>query len=324
MNSTVKTTFNFITRFGISGLLLWWLSTIVDIEKTKEVIQSADRHYLLYGFLFFIGINILLVVRWKVFMRALQLQAPLHQVIRFYLVGLFGNLFLPSAIGGDIIKIAGMCKYCPTDKAKVVGSVFIDRVSGYCGIIIVSLLAFIFGFKLINDPGLIGPILFLVPGFFTMMFLLFSTKFNAWIQRITSKWPKLQHSLGKFHKDMSLMKGNHRYGLLAVFLACVGQVLFAVCFFLIAKALHQEVQFVYFLIFVPLICVASSVPSIGGLGTREAGAAYLFSRIGVDSGVAVSISLMTFIYMVVIGLFGGLYYVLTLSSGRVQHSAPDS
>src|SRR3989338_3854206 len=66
-------------------------------------------------------------------------------------------------------------------------------------------------------------------------------------------------------------------------------------------------------------CVASALPSIGGLGFREAGAAYFFSRIGVDSGIAVSISFMTFLFMVAVGLMGGAIYVLTLSFRRIQY-----
>ena len=61
----------------------------------------------------------------------------------------------------------------------------------------------------------------------------------------------------------------------------------------------------------PLICVASSVPSIGGLGVREAGTAFLLAKVGVDSGVAVSISLINFLFMVLVGLLGALIYWLT-------------
>jgi uncharacterized membrane protein YbhN (UPF0104 family) len=94
--------------------------------------------------------------------------------------------------------------------------------------------------------------------------------------------------------------------------------LLAYVYFIVAKALHQDINFLYFLIFSPLICVATALPSIGGLGVREMGWAYLLGKVGVAQGVAVSISLINFLFMVIVGLIGGAMYVLTFFDRRVQ------
>ena len=121
------------------------------------------------------------------------------------------------------------------------------------------------------------------------------------------------------HYDIVLLKEKKWQGLQAVIISCFSQSLFAVTFYLSAKGLHQDIRFIYFLIFVPFICVAGSLPSIGGLGVREFGAKLLFGKIGVEAGIAVSISLLNFLFMVIVGLLGGLFYVITLSSRRLQH-----
>ncbi len=121
------------------------------------------------------------------------------------------------------------------------------------------------------------------------------------------------------HYDIALLKNNRAQGFKALGLACINQVIFGFSWYLVAKALHQDIPIIYFLIFVPLLCVASSFPSIGGLGVRETGAAYLLGKIGVDSGIAVSISLINYFFMIAIGIIGGIIYVTTLSPGRVQH-----
>ena len=100
----------------------------------------------------------------------------------------------------------------------------------------------------------------------------------------------------------------------AVGLSCVAQILAAITFFFLGKALHQDIALIYLIIFMPLICVATSIPSIGGLGVREASVAYLFGKIGIDSGIAVSVSLMNFLFMVIAGLMGGLFYAVTRPS----------
>ena len=123
--------------------------------------------------------------------------------------------------------------------------------------------------------------------------------------------------------EIEIMKDKKIEGLKAIGLSCLGQITFAFTFWLTARAFHQDIGIINFLIFVPLICVASSVPSIGGLGVREAGAAFLFAKIGVDSGIAVSMSLINFLFMVIIGLIGGAVYVFTISSGRIQYNPSD-
>ena len=324
MKQAVKNILNFLLRFGISAALLVYLYHVVDIDKTVQLISQADYKYVVYGLLLFVVINIFLILRWAIFIHALELSAPAYQIVRYFFASLAGNLFLPTSIGGDFLKIAGLCHHCPDKKHKVVGSVVLDRVSGYCGITLLALVAFLVGFKYVNDPGLVVPILGMIFVFFGMIFVILNKTLNAWVIARSGKFPRLASGLQKFHEDMTMMAGKHRYSVLAVIVTCVNQLLFAGCFFLIARALHQEVPFIYFAIFIPLVCVASAVPSIGGLGAREAGAAYLFAHAGMASGTAVSMSLMTFIYMVVFGIAGGLYYVFTLSSGRVQHPVPDS
>ena len=123
------------------------------------------------------------------------------------------------------------------------------------------------------------------------------------------------------HYDIALLKGAHKYkeGIKGIALACLCQVIFACTYYFTAKALHQDVPLAPFLVFVPIICVVAAVPSIGGLGVREIGAAYLFAKIGIESGVAVSLSLINFLFMVMVGLVGGFIYVYTLSVGRIQH-----
>ena len=125
------------------------------------------------------------------------------------------------------------------------------------------------------------------------------------------------------HYDIVLMKGRVNQGIVAIFLSCISQVILAYVYFIVAKALHQNVDFFYFIIFSPLVCVATSLPSIGGLGVREMGWVYLLSKVGVPQGVAVSISLINFLFMILVGVIGGVMYVVTFFDRRVQPDQTD-
>jgi len=318
LNEKTKNILSLILRFGLSGLLLSFLYTKIDIEKTVEIVKTAELSYIFYGFVIFAILHCFLIYRWRLYIRALNIEASILKIIRFFAIGLFGNLFLPSAIGGDVIKTVGLCTNS-SQKPAVVASVLLDRLSGFAGMVIVSTIAFTFGFKYINDMSLSVSILGMAIASSTITFVLFNEKVYSFFCRVFSPFPKVKNGIMNMHYDAVLLKDKKSVMVKAVLLGAFGQICLAVVFFLIAKGLHQDISLMYFLIFVPLICLASCFPSIGGLGVREAGAAFLFSKIGVASGIAVSISLVNFLFMVVMGIVGWLFFMIT--KNRRQETA---
>lgn len=321
----MKNILSLLLRFGLSGLLLWYLFRKIDWQLTVETLKSADLIYLLMAGVIFLITNAIIACRWFIFIKALKLKVRTLEVIRYFFIGLFGNLFLPSAIGGDIIKIVGLCR-ASNEKQKVVASILLDRLSGFAAVAFIAVVAFLFGLNagLIDDLTLCIPVAILGLGSLTIALLIFHEGLYTFGCRVFNFLPKVKQWLIKLHYDIALLKGERAKGLTALLLSGCGQTLLALVFFFIAKSLHQDVNLLYFFIFVPLICVASSVPSIGGLGVREAGTAYLFGKVGVQAGVSVSMSLILFLFMVVVGLIGGMVYVFTLSSGRLQHHSQNA
>ncbi|MBF0533161.1 MAG: flippase-like domain-containing protein [Candidatus Omnitrophica bacterium] len=325
MKERVKTLFNLFIRVGLSGILLAFIFSRIDLHKTQQVLISADLGYVWMALGIFCFINGLLVSRWFLFMRAVGLNVPVFSAVRYFFIGLFGNLFLPSSIGGDIIKVLGLCRET-SQKPAVVASVLLDRLSGFAAIVIVAVSTFTFGslFGVVNDIRLALPIALIAFLSIGVAFLLFNEKIYRLGCRLFGFFPKLRIKIMEMHGDILLLRRHWRLGAAAIALSCFSQMCYSMTFYLTALALHHPVPLVYCLIFVPLICVSASVPSIGGLGVREAGAAYLFSRIGVSSEIAVSMSLVSFLFMVILGLLGGAIYVLTLSYRRIQCPAPDA
>ncbi len=318
MKDKLKNIFSLLLRFGLSAGLLAYLFSKIDTTKTAEILKSSNVGFLAVAFLVFCTIFAVLLLRWLIFIRALGLKNPIGQVARYMFIGLFGNLFLPSSIGGDIIKIVGLCRNSD-QKPKVVASVLLDRMSGYAGLVVVATVTFIFGYYLINDTAVAVTIAALAGVWLAVMVVLFNEKLYSFFCRIFGAFPKVQQAFMKMHYDIALLQDKKGTFLKTIGLSCLAQIVLACVYFLTARALQQDIALIYFLIFVPLICVASSFPSIGGLGVREAGAAFLLAKIGVASGVAVSISLINFLFMVIVGLVGGVVYVSTVSSGRLQY-----
>ncbi len=303
---------SFFLRFGLSAVLLLYLFHKVDVPHMMAVVADARAGFLAAAFGIFVGLVGIMLGRWMIFIRALGLKTSWRTAARYYLIGLFGNLFLPSAIGGDVIKAIGLCR-SNAQKPKVVASVLLDRLSGFGGMAVVAALAVLYGLAQgleIDGPlmGLVGVMAAVCVGIGA---ILFHKPGYLFCCRIFAPFPRLRRAVQDMHDDIALLKGRRDAVYRAVGISALCQVVFAWVFFLIARGLHQSVPFPYFLVFVPLICVAASFPSVGGLGVRETGTAYLLGKVGVEAGVAVGISLINFGFMVIVGLFGGLVYLFS-------------
>lgn len=310
MNDKSKNLLSLLGRVALSVALLAYLFTKIDVEKTWGVVKSAIPLYIFYAFLTFVLINLVLVGRWFIYILALDLKVPFKVVLRYFFVGLFGNLFLPTAIGGDVIKTIGLYRYSP-EKSKVVASVLLDRLSGFAGMVVVAVVALVVGLPFLRDATLASVVLAMAIFSCVIGVVLFNEKWYSFGCQIFARWPKLKNGLMNIHYDVALLKDRRCALYQAVGASCLAQLISAGTFYYLAKALHLDARFIHMLIFVPLVCIAASFPSIGGLGVREAGVAYLFAKIGVDSGLAVSISLITFVFMVLAGLAGGLVFAFT-------------
>ncbi len=325
MKEHLKNFYSFFLRFGISGILLVWIFTHLDFQEIWMVIKGADANYIIAAGLVFFAINFLILWRWMIVMKALDLKFHWKSAFRWFFFGLFWNLCLPTSVGGDVIKGLGLSKETK-HKPKVFASIVLDRLSGFSGIVIMSGLAFVGGRSVIENPWIIASIAAMAAVSLVLVIVLFNHRVFSWVTKVFSLWPKVTTALMSLHYDIVLMKGRQKETVYIILISIAAQVMLAFVFYLTAKGLHQDLPFKYFIIFSPLVCVATALPSIGGLGIREYSWAHLLFAVGVAKEIGVGLAIINsgFMYMVGI-LMGGLLYVIALSSGRVQYrqaSAP--
>lgn len=317
MKEALKEKVSFLARILLSIGFLWWLSTMVQWPETIAALKQANIYLLLIAFFIHVGIQLIGLWRWNIFMRALQFTAPISQVFRYFFIGLFGNLFLPTSIGGDLVKAYGLA-HGVGQRPKVYASVVLDRLSGFIGLVLVAFFSYFLGQHLIEAPFVMVPIAILTSMSLIIGSVLFYDPIYQLASKVFIKIPKVHQSLMDMHQDVVLMKKCKRTGLLCIGISLIIQILNALLCYLIAVALQQEVSLVHFLIFAPIVGAVSFLPSIGGLGVRELGWVYFLSKIGLGEGMALSLSLISFFFVVLTGLLGGAMYVTSPSYRRIQ------
>jgi uncharacterized protein (TIRG00374 family) len=313
----LKKNLSYLLRISITALLLIFLFSKTDVKGLSDIVRHARVSYLASALLLFLFLNFLIVLRWQTLLRGLSLHVPLSRVFVSYLASQFFNLVLPSTIGGDTLRTLDIARYTQTPSSAVLATVVLDRVAGFFGLVVVLALALFFGASLLNDTAVLIATFVLLGIVFFMGGIAFSRRFFHTVFKYIP-FKKVKEYFYQIHESTSSFKGRPRVLAQALFLAFFVQAGLPLMYYWAAYAVGAPTDLLTFFIFVPIITAFSVIPvSIGGLGVRDTACVALFAKVGIAAEKAFAISLVNFIFILFLGLCGGLTYVFALSRRRV-------
>ncbi len=326
--ATFKKIASLLFRVGISVILLVILFKFnkINIHDLLAGIKRADKLLLTTGFIissfgYFLGF-----LRWRMLLNAANIYIPLKKLISSFSGGLFFNIFLPSTIGGDIVRSADLAEH--TKKAKeVIATVFLDRLSGYIGLVILILPAIFLGKGLIHDKVVFSSVTIIIALLVVVLLILFNNRIYLVITKFltTPGAGKIKEAIKDMHQEIHIFRNHKKVIICNLLLSTVIQVISPLSVYFIACSLGLKVNFIYFLIFLPIIGAVTLVPiSIGGLGLREGLFVVYFAKAGVIKQLALAMSLLSFSFVVIYASIGGLIYVLTVHHRLLQHNKPST
>ena len=305
----MKKRFFFIFRIIVSAAILFALFKFVPYQHLIEIYKEADKVYILYGFLVFLLCNIAASFRWRFLLSSLGVKISARETLYAFFSGLFFNLFFPSFVAGDVFRGFSV-SYRHGQTQKVASSVLMDRFSGATALTLLALISFIAGRKLMPAEGIAIPLGVLCLILLFASAIIFSRRFFSFLIQILGKENAFKKKLISFHGQLYFFRQNPRVFLKSMLFSFPIQVLGAMSFFVVSKAFGLTLGPIYFLVLVPIVIAIALIPiTIAGAGTREAASVYFFSLLGVDKGVGLSISLLNLVFMVSLGILGGIIYV---------------
>ncbi|OGW84361.1 MAG: hypothetical protein A3C35_01675 [Omnitrophica bacterium RIFCSPHIGHO2_02_FULL_46_11] len=303
---------NHVLRIGISALSLAFVFYSVRGEVTEGFshLRNIDFRFLAIAIILNFISLIPVTYRLGTILAIHRIHLSFQRRYYLWMIGLFFNLFLPSAVGGDIAKAYYL--YKDSGKKMVsITSILIDRFFGLMSVIAIGMLAFLFGRQHIDDPK-IGRVLFWSAGIiFAGVLLVMSRRFSKPLQAfILSLVPKRFHDrLHRFFQALELYRKRWFDFGAAFGYSLLAQAIFIILVYCLARSIHLELPVALFFLLLPLVSLISMVPSIGGLGVREAAIVYLFRPYtSLDHAVALSLICDLFIYG--IGCACGILYAV--------------
>jgi hypothetical protein len=311
-------------RISVSIILLIFLFKQVDKKSLFEVIKNANPLLLLLAAFIFFLVYVLCLFRWEMLLKALKIHLPLKRVIVSACGGYFFSLFLPSTIGGDLMRSIDLATHTGRPH-EVIATVVLDRLSGYVGLVIVALLAVLVGFRYINDKTVLLSLGIITAILIAILLVLFNRFIYSKINKLiySPNTGKLRQLLGDLHDELHYFKHHKKVIVNNLIFSLLLQAMSPLSFYVTALSLGLKINIIYFFIFLPIISAITLLPiSIGGLGLRDASTIYFFVKVGVSRNLAFAMSLLNFFFILAFGALGGLIYVLTIHHRRIQYHPP--
>lgn len=105
-------------------------------DEILAALRGIAAWRLLLALVLMIGSRLAISLRWHVLLRAAGLPITPGQTLRVTFAGLFSNNFLPTTIGGDVVRLAGAARL-GYDGAVCAASLVADRLVGMTGMAMV-------------------------------------------------------------------------------------------------------------------------------------------------------------------------------------------
>jgi len=125
----VKQRASLIVKVAISGALLTWMATSVDLQVVSKSVAQLRASSIALAVSLILLQSLLLGLRWYRIIGWLGGRLSLGQSIRWVFIGLFFNQALPSSVGGDAVRIWALHRQ-GADPGVAFGSVVIERGTG--------------------------------------------------------------------------------------------------------------------------------------------------------------------------------------------------
>lgn len=248
---------------------------------------------------------VLSAVRWRAVLAALGLRAGVPRLLHHYLAGLFVGNFLPSTIGGDVLRVRRLSAENGSG-ADTFASVVLERLTGWIVLPVITLVA------LGLNPGLreLGTASALAAG------LAVSTLVLLCVLLLVVAHPRIggrladregwQRFAGAVHLGLDRFRRNPGSVLGVLATGFAYQLVVVLAAFLAARALGIDpVGITATLVFMPAVAIAQVLPiSLGGLGVREGAFVVFLDPLGVERGQAIALGLLVYGLNLAVSLLG--------------------
>jgi hypothetical protein len=262
--------------------------------------------------------------RWNLLLRAQEIPLPYRQAFGLTMIGLFFNVVIPGAVGGDLIKGYYITRAMEGRRSSAATSILMDRVLGLLGLLLLAAVATAPNFgELAKNPSTyklgVGVMGALVVGL--------GFVFSAGV--VGSRLSELPLLPGVVRNVLRSFPGYHKKPAvipIAIGVSVFSHLLACAAYYIALRSMGgADVPLGYFSLLVPLGFVVTAIPiSPAGIGVGQVAFFALFHMVSGLHAVAAADAFTVFQLIVILVSVSGFCWYLPYRGVKVGARVPNA
>jgi glycosyltransferase 2 family protein len=310
----------------VTGLCTAYLVWKIDLSRTLHLLAHAHVGY----FLGAVAIMVLSVWpmawRWQQLLRARGIQDRLSWLVRAYFVAYTAGQVLPTAVGGDAVRIYETARRHQGQGGSVAGSVLLERALGGAATLTLAGVGFVLALGRYD----VGAYLWIEGAFVIATLVLAVALFSRRMRPLLARTVPLLRTIRLERPVRAVYEGIHAYRahprlLLGVFtLTLAVQAVRVLAIWLAGKAVGVDLSPRPYYVMGPLLFLVLLVPfSVNGIAVRESFFVSFLGNLGVGADKAFATGFLFFVVTLALSLPGALLLAWQSIRGVSRRPTPN-
>ncbi len=309
MKKKILFLFKIVFSVSVIGYIVAYKAPVRHI---LNILKEANLVLLILAFsLHAIGIYIS-AVRWGIIIKGQKNSSypGVFNLVKYYLVAGFFNLFLPTRFGGDISRVIDS-KSSVESYTKSFSVILVERINGTFILFLFSFIPSLY-YIIKGELSNIYKIGLVFGGLGIVATLLFFSPFFRKIIKLFSFLPEsICSKLEAIEEAVRAISDNKKAFFKITILSLLLQINVIIHYYLIGLAIKLKISFFSYFVFIPIVLIILIIPiSINGIGLRDLSLVEAFKSFGISASAAVAFSTIDLLFMILLGIIGGIIFVL--------------
>jgi uncharacterized protein (TIRG00374 family) len=303
-----------VLHYGGSAVALFVLFRFLPGRQVLETLGKLPAQLWILVVAGYLLTHLLGVAKWRLMVNSAGAGLSYFRAARCYFAGLFGSLFLPSLIGGDLVRAALAMRYGRTKTGVVLGSI-VDRIIDFTALGLLAATGTLLVPGALPKEGRREFLWLGAAAIFGIAAVAIAVTAIP-VRRLSFQMRRRAVSLRRAARSMTR---RPRAAIAALSIAIVAQLSFIDLSIVLANACGLRLLFRAWLFAWPLAKLSAAIPvTQGGIGVREAALAALLVPFGAPAALTVAAGLAWEAVVVSGALLAGTFALVAGRKPRVS------
>ena len=295
--------------FVLLGFLLLWQD---NWRQVLEIFSQSRLEWLVPFLLISVALIGLSCIKWGLFLKEQGARVAIGRLFSLYLIGTFFNNFMPSNVGGDVVRSYMLGKQIKT-QAGAMASVFLERLTGFVAMVTIAVGAFILRPELREESLVLISILVMGSISSIVVFVILKPAIVSWFVEKFSRFQfikPIESKILHFHECLLLFKGKKKLISKAMVYSYLFYIFATINVYLAAELLGVNCNFFELLIITPIVMLIAALPlTPNSIGLWEWAFSVFLVSAGATTQEGLAIALALRSKTILISLIGGIIFL---------------